>query len=144
MKIVAVGLVLVAAAAGVLVGFVITDSNGEGGAADEQRAEAGGTPAATGDAVAALPRERVRLPDGPGREILQQSCSSCHSLTNVVVAREDAEGWDELLTEMEAIGARVPEDARRQLLAYLTENFGDDVAPVRGPVDPAEGPFGER
>ena len=74
----------------------------------------------------------------------RQSCQSCHSLIVVAVAREDAEGWEEIVAADEAIGAKVPKGERKALVAYLEANFGEDTPPMKGSGDPAEGPFGPR
>lgn len=139
MRVILLGVVLAALAAGLVAGSLIV---GEDGGEPPAREAAEPSAASAQETTARIPREAVELPDGAGRETLRSSCQACHSLASVAVARQNAEDWDTTVTEMEAIGARVPEDGRERLIAYLSEHFGEDVPPAPGPVDPAEQPFG--
>ena len=62
-----------------------------------------------------------KLPDGPGKTILQSSCTVCHGL-DLLSGRDEA-SWRDTVDRMVAMGAVVPEDQVKVLVEYLTKNF---------------------
>jgi virginiamycin B lyase len=70
------------------------------------------------------------LPEGPGRDIVQASCGSCHGLNNIFgAAGYDEAGWRHVFGAMIAL----PEAQAAQVATYLARNFPPraDVAPTR-------------
>jgi virginiamycin B lyase len=65
-------------------------------------------------------RGQVQLPDGPGKDIVQASCTSCHALNQVVNSGGyNKEGWESLVATMVAL----PRDQAGVVGAYLAANF---------------------
>jgi cytochrome c5 len=64
------------------------------------------------------------LPDGPGKQILQSACGSCHGLDGVVRLKLDKEGWEGVIASMVSNGATVDGKDMPVLLDYLVKNFG--------------------
>ena len=62
-----------------------------------------------------------KLPDGPGKTILQSSCTVCHGL-DLLSGRDEA-SWKDTVDRMFAMGATVADDQVKVLVDYLTKNF---------------------
>jgi cytochrome c5 len=74
--------------------------------------------------VAAAPESE--LPDGPGRKILQTSCTSCHSLREVTKFRGyyTRAQWQDIIVTMVQYGADVDDKDVEVLADYLVEHLG--------------------
>src|SRR5215813_10895611 len=66
----------------------------------------------------------VQLPDGDGKKILQNACTSCHGLDGVVRLHLDKDGWEGLVSSMVSNGAQVDSKDMPVLIDYLVKNFG--------------------
>ena len=67
------------------------------------------------------------LPDGPGKAILENYCTTCHDLERVKAKHFDKESWQGLIESMrdKRGGPKDLTDEEIQVLAdYLTKNFG--------------------
>jgi cytochrome c5 len=71
----------------------------------------------------------AQLPDGPGKQILQNSCTSCHGLDGVVRLHLDKAGWEGVVASMVSNGAQVEQKDFPVLIDYLAKNFG--TAPAK-------------
>ena len=74
------------------------------------------------------------FPDGPGKEILEKKCSTCHAPEQVTTFGRSAEEWHEVVVNMIDLGAEVNEEEAKVLVEYLAKNW-----PVKG-SKPAEKP----
>jgi len=63
------------------------------------------------------------LPDGPGKDVVQEMCTPCHTLSNVVRARMTKERWAAVVDDMVARGADGTDDEIEQVIDYLAANF---------------------
>ena len=78
-------------------------------------------------ASARAEEQLVPLKEGPGQQVVEDNCGSCHSLdylrTNSLFL--DRKGWQSEVTKMtNAFGAPVtPEDAKT-IVDYLVKNYG--------------------
>lgn len=72
------------------------------------------------------------FPDGPGKEILEKKCSTCHAPEQVTTFGRSAEEWHEVIVTMIDLGAEVNEEEAKVLVEYLAKNW-----PVKG-SKPAE------
>lgn len=72
--------------------------------------------------VAAQQGQRAPLPDGAGKELVEQLCTSCHQ-TNQITGSSgySREGWKTLTSTMIDLG-QAPEQ-RDQIIAYLEKSF---------------------
>jgi mono/diheme cytochrome c family protein len=94
--------------------------------------------AAAAFAVSISPAGAQTFPDGPGKEILEKKCSTCHAPEQVTTFGRSAEEWHEVVVNMIDLGAELNEEETKVLVEYLAKNW-----PVKGatPSDkPAEKP----
>ena len=83
-------------------------------------------------ACASAPRRPVaatassELPAGPGRTILQTSCTACHDLGEVTKFRGyyGKPQWQDIVATMVGYGANVKKDDAEVLADYLTQYLG--------------------
>jgi hypothetical protein len=93
--------------------------------------------------TAAAPVAAQTFPDGPGKEILEKKCSTCHAPEQVTTFGRSAEEWHEVIVNMIDLGAEVTEEESKVLVEYLAKNWPLKGATPPGdkPADkPAEGP----
>src|SRR5437870_1598839 len=65
-----------------------------------------------------------QLPEGDGKKILQNDCTACHGLDDVVNSHMDKKGWETLIDSMISNGAAVDDKDKPVLVDYLVKNFG--------------------
>src|SRR5947209_2825556 len=70
------------------------------------------------------------LPDGPGKELVQASCTPCHGLGRVTSAGYDAAGWRNVVAMMTNAGAKLPPNRADEVVAYLATHFPPKAAPA--------------
>ncbi|MSO57302.1 MAG: hypothetical protein EXQ55_10365 [Acidobacteria bacterium] len=75
------------------------------------------------------------FPDGPGKEILEKKCSTCHAPEQVTTFGRSAEEWHEVVVNMVDLGAEVNEGEAKVLVEYLAKNW-----PLKGATPPADKP----
>ena len=63
------------------------------------------------------------FPDGPGKEILEKKCSTCHAPEQVTTFGRSAEEWHEVVVNMIDLGAEVNEEEAKVLVEYLAKNW---------------------
>src|SRR6476661_7423036 len=66
------------------------------------------------------------LPDGKGKDIVENTCTDCHSLERIQAQRLDEDGWTAIMREMIETGASINPDDITVIVDYLTKNFGPD------------------
>jgi len=68
----------------------------------------------------------VDLPEGPGKQILNRACVSCHALTEVTKFRGfyTHPQWRDIVQTMFDYGAPVNDKEVEVLTTYLTESLG--------------------
>src|SRR5262245_25399139 len=70
------------------------------------------------------------LPEGPGRERVQQSCLICHSVMLVTQQHKDSTAWEKTIATMEAWGAPIDSLGHAEARAYLVQHFGPAAKPA--------------
>lgn len=80
-----------------------------------------------------LPAFPPKLPDGPGKELVEIFCVGCHSLRYIAMQPPLSEQqWAKEVDKMiRDYGAVVGDEARMQILSYLKTNFSEVAAPKR-------------
>ncbi len=71
--------------------------------------------------------DNIRLKEGPGREIVETRCVSCHSLDYIEMNSPilDRKGWEASVGKMVRImGARIDEAEVQAIVDYLTTQYG--------------------
>jgi cytochrome c5 len=88
-----------------------------------------GAPLAAADVptlVEYLVRTHGPVPDGPGREVLLNTCTRCHDLFRIKFGRRSPEEWEETLLAMLNEGADLSDESFALVHEYLSTNFGLD------------------
>ena len=71
-----------------------------------------------------LVRAHGPLPDGPGKEIILNTCTQCHDLFRIKANRRAPEEWEETLISMLNEGAMLNDEEFARVHQYLSKNFG--------------------
>jgi cytochrome c5 len=71
-----------------------------------------------------LVRAHGPLPDGPGKEIILNTCTQCHDLFRIKANRRSPEEWEETLISMLNEGAMLNDEEFARVHQYLSKNFG--------------------
>lgn len=74
--------------------------------------------------VGYLTQQHGPIPDGPGKEVVLNTCTLCHDLKRIKLGRRSAEEWEETLVSMLNEGAPLSDDAFSAVHAYLSRHFG--------------------
>ena len=70
------------------------------------------------------PAKPVALPDGPGKQLVEQRCTLCHDLERVTATKRDKGEWDGVAVNMlQRLGLDAPDEAHA-IAAYLAAQFG--------------------
>ena len=75
--------------------------------------------------LTALPAiaQQAKLPDGPGKEVAEAKCNSCHALPARVGNGYDVEGWRTVLRMMSNHGVPLTQNEISALMPYLIKNW---------------------
>jgi competence protein ComEA len=74
-------------------------------------------------AILAMPSAAQQLPDGPGKAELQKVCGLCHQAERSAAVRLTREGWEGVINDMIARGAKGTDQEFAAILDYLSKNF---------------------
>jgi quinohemoprotein ethanol dehydrogenase len=68
----------------------------------------------------------VELPDGPGREFAEQTCTACHTADRIVANRMTEVGWTQFVADKFGRGllGSVTEEERARIVEYLAAALG--------------------
>jgi competence ComEA-like helix-hairpin-helix protein len=64
------------------------------------------------------------LPEGKGKDLVDQVCGSCHGTDLVSARRATKEGWGYIVDDMVSRGASASNDQVQTIKEYLAKNFG--------------------
>src|SRR5689334_21411320 len=64
------------------------------------------------------------LPDGPGKQVFANKCQACHPLDYATSMRRTRGQWNNVMREMEDMGATFGDEEKSCIVEYLTKNFG--------------------
>src|SRR3990170_3602691 len=84
------------------------------------------------------PAAAQAFPDGPGKEILEKKCSTCHAPEQVTTFGRSAEEWHEVVVNMIDLGAEMNEEETKVLVEYLAKHW-----PLKGAAPAPEKPAGK-
>ena len=79
--------------------------------------------------ASANPSQQPQLPDGPGKDIVQQICSGCHSLGRFINSGYSPDEWKTVIAMMRNVGAPLTPEQVPVVTTYLTRNFPEKPAP---------------
>jgi virginiamycin B lyase len=78
------------------------------------------------------------LPDGSAKKLVQDNCTICHNLRNVVNSNKSADDWENTVNMMMAAGAPITQAQNEEIRKYLIANFPEKPRPmpaaIGGPV----------
>ena len=74
--------------------------------------------------------DHPEMPNGPGKAITLQTCTKCHSITNITGQHKDKDGWTATITKMVGYGATGTDEDFQAILDYVTKNYGLDSPPA--------------
>jgi mono/diheme cytochrome c family protein len=66
------------------------------------------------------------LPDGKGKDLLQQICTDCHGLDVITSQKATKDGWASIVDSMVSRGANGTKEQLDTIIDYLAKNFGPD------------------
>ena len=64
------------------------------------------------------------LPEGKGKDLVDQVCGACHGTDLVSARRATKEGWGYIVDDMVSRGASASDDQVKTIKEYLAKNFG--------------------
>ncbi len=70
--------------------------------------------------------EQLKLPDGPGKDILQSACTECHNLQMASGTGYNREEWGLTLERMITAGAKMTPDQIPVVTDYLLKNLAGE------------------
>lgn len=76
--------------------------------------------------------QTVSLPPGPGQDVVEAACATCHSLSYIPMNSRflTPEVWKAEVTKMRAVfGAPIDDDAAKIITDYLVARFGAPAKP---------------
>ena len=71
----------------------------------------------------------VQLPAGPGRELVEGRCASCHDLGRVVSTPRTKPGWERITRDMIGRGPQASAAQVQTIIDYLTAHFLERAQP---------------
>jgi len=78
------------------------------------------------------------LPDGSAKKLVQDNCTICHNLRNLVTSNKSPEDWDNTVDMMKNAGAPITADQAKEIKQYLIAAFPELPRPkpvaIEGPV----------
>jgi len=80
-------------------------------------------------AVSAQQSASSEAPPGPGLQLIQRSCVSCHDLNTIIQKRRTPAEWADTLGLMADRGAEVTPDEMKVIEDYLAHNFAPRSTP---------------
>jgi hypothetical protein len=66
------------------------------------------------------------LPDGPGKEVVQKNCLSCHNARIATSKRGTEDEWADTVSKMVARGANIPDNDVDTIIEYMATHFGPE------------------
>jgi competence ComEA-like helix-hairpin-helix protein len=79
---------------------------------------------------AAAMAQDIVLPEGKAKKLVEQSCTECHTLENVVNAALSPSQWRETVHDMVKRGATLSKDDIETVVDYLTVYFAQEKVNV--------------
>ena len=82
--------------------------------------------------------QTAALPEGPGKQLVQENCTGCHEVTRITNASYSRDGWLTEVRKMTNSGAPIANDKVGALADYLAKAFPEQARPaaavIAGPV----------
>jgi competence protein ComEA len=85
----------------------------------------------------ALPAPAQNLPDGPGKDLFANVCSTCHGLEIATSQKKSRTDWQSTVDSMVAKGAEASKEQVEAIVSYLARNFGSGEGAASAPTTSA-------
>lgn len=59
-----------------------------------------------------------------GQVLLEERCTDCHGLARVTAAEKTRDQWEDTVTRMVNLGARLNDEEQTALIDYLAQTYG--------------------
>jgi mono/diheme cytochrome c family protein len=69
-------------------------------------------------------KKTVALADGPGKDVFEKNCTTCHDAAQAINARRTRADWERVVDDMVAKGANGTDQEIEAITAYLTRFYG--------------------
>lgn len=69
------------------------------------------------------------LPDGKGKEVVEEHCTVCHGTSNFTGSRFSKQDWEFVVNDMIDRGALINDEEAKIIVDYLAEHFGPQEKP---------------
>jgi cytochrome c5 len=69
---------------------------------------------------------KVTLPSGPGKELVETRCATCHDLERVTIVKRYKRDWPPIVANMITRGAVATPEEAHTIATYLAAQFGTD------------------
>ncbi len=80
------------------------------------------------------------LPDGPGKDLVQKTCTGCHTADTFSHQRKDKEHWNQVIDNMASKGLAASDDDLDKIATYLATYLGPDNATAKPGVPDVASP----
>jgi cytochrome c5 len=70
------------------------------------------------------------FPDGPGKNLVESQCASCHGLDQVAQHKDTKDGWSTLVDFMVSRGMAATDEEVKTMVDYLAKNFPNEPKPA--------------
>jgi len=77
--------------------------------------------AACGDVSEEVAEDPISI---DGQVLLEERCTDCHSLGRVTGAEKTRDEWEDTVTRMVNLGARLNDEEQTALIDYLAQTYG--------------------
>ncbi len=74
--------------------------------------------------------EAQDLPDGKGKDLVEDRCSTCHGLDLLFAEHDSKQQWSGIVNHMVSRGATGTSEELATIVDYLAANFGPEVAKI--------------
>lgn len=78
--------------------------------------------------ASAVIAQTADLPAGPGKEILESTCTACHGADVIVMTKRTPDEWGQVVDRMIGNGAALTDDQMKTVVAYLSANLAPPAA----------------
>jgi len=72
------------------------------------------------------------LPAGSAKTLIEENCTICHNLRQIVNSNKSADDWDNTVNMMKAAGAPIDDAQAKEIKAYLIANSPEKPRPNPG------------
>jgi competence protein ComEA len=67
------------------------------------------------------------MPDGPGKDVVEKTCSACHDLSPIAQMNGSSEIWQSVVDDMKSRGADATDAEFKSIVVYLAKFYGPPV-----------------